>query len=97
MEPTDQATLAMKDPPFLRSRSGKRRAATKATRAGVISTATASSDTTTSTGATASTTSKGAMTAVTSPRPQPWSQPQRLASNEEASSKVRIACTDASQ
>ena len=62
-----------------------------------MSTATASSDTTTSTGATASTTIRGAITAVTSPRPQPCSQLQTLASNVEASSIARMPWTAASQ
>ncbi|MNU95245.1 hypothetical protein D3C71_852540 [compost metagenome] len=97
VELTDQATLAMKEPPFLRSSTGKRRSATNATNAGVMRTATTSSETTTKAGATAKTTMRGATTEVTSPNPHPCSQFQKLARSGEASSSARMPCTAPSQ
>ncbi|MNT55599.1 hypothetical protein D3C72_1928440 [compost metagenome] len=97
VELSDQATLAIKEPPFLRSSVGKRRSATNATSAGVISTATTSNESTTSSGVIAKTTIRGATTVVTSPTPQPCSQLKKPASSVDASSNDRMPCTAASQ
>jgi len=53
VEASDHRTLAIKEPPRLRSSWGNRRSATSKVKAGVINTATISNDSTTMTGVTA--------------------------------------------
>ena len=69
VQPSDIAALCQKPAPWRRSRSGKRRAATSRTIAGVISTATSSSDATTTTGTASATMTSGASTLAKAARP----------------------------
>jgi hypothetical protein len=81
----------------LRSRCGKRRSATSATSAGVMSAATISSATSTMTGVTAKITISGASTVLSLPAPRPSSQPHSRVIQAEDSSVTRTHSSAGSQ
>ena len=78
VEPSDQSTLTISEPPCLRSMAGKRRLPTRSTMAGVINKATSSRHSTTIAGMANTSNSNGPKAARNAPMPTRSSQPKAL-------------------
>src|SRR6476660_6569039 len=95
--PSDQPRLLQKPPPRRLSSCGKRRAATRATIDGVISSAATKSEATTKTGTASATITSGAMKLVQPAPPIERSQANSESSSDQSSSVARTASTAGSQ
>src|SRR5450432_3830202 len=93
----DQASPLQMEPPRRRSRSGKRRLATRRTMAGVIASAATRSDATTNAGSASATTIRGAMTLAQPAPPIERSHANTASSSDQSSSVARTDATAGSQ